>query len=156
MVRGRSRPVRVTASGSRGVAEARLGRGPIEDTITLLVDWENMRSIPDAHPAAWIPDGTRGHAVYMSSWAAPTADCHTQQAFHYMAHAGELRVDQAHRGYTQSADTGAAGGTGSLATLNPLYMRYVPDAAGRFAGQQGYGYRCVVLFCTSVLLLCVC
>ena len=57
-------------------------------------------------------------------------------------HRGELRVDQAHRGYTQSADADA-GGTGALAALNPLYMRYVPDALGRFAGQTGYGYRSI-------------
>lgn len=129
-VRRRSRPVRVTASASHGVAEARLGRGGIEDTITLVVAWQNMAPPAAGGASASAPDGTSGHAVYMASWAAPTADCHTQQGFHYVGHRGELRVDQAHRGYTQSADAGAAGGTGALATLNPLYMRYTPDATG--------------------------
>ena len=89
--------------------------------------------------------GTSGHSVTTSSWVAPTADCHTQQNFHYMGHAGELRVDQAHRGYSFSAEP-EAGGTGALATLNPLYMRYTPDARGRFAGQMGYGYRSIEAF----------
>jgi D-galacturonate reductase len=41
------------------------GKGiPTEDTITLMVDWENLG--PDG-----APDGTTGHAVYTSSWAAP-------------------------------------------------------------------------------------
>ena len=66
-----------------------------------------------------------------------------------MAHRGELRADQAHRGCYLSADTGLAptvGGTGALATLNPLYMRYTPDQRGFFAGQQGYGYRSIEAF----------
>ena len=146
-VEGRSRPVKVTAAASSGVAEARLGRAGIEDTITLLVDWENLGEGEAAAPGALGP--SRGHAVYMASWAAPTADCHTQQGFHYMGHRGELRADQAHRGCTLSADTGLAptvGGTGALATLNPLYMRYTPDQRGYFAGQQGYGYRSMEAF----------
>ncbi|GAQ82624.1 hypothetical protein KFL_001180030 [Klebsormidium nitens] len=121
-----SRPVRVTASASDGVASARLGRS-VEDTITLLVQWENT-------------DGTHGTAVYMASWIAPPADCHTQQGFHYMGHKGELRVDQAHRGYTTATD--AAG----FATLNPLYMKYTPSPSGHFAGQLGYGYRSIAEF----------
>ena len=102
-MRRRSRPLRVTASASHGVAEARLGRGGIEDSITLLVDWQNLTPAasapadaapPDAAVGAapapavpsFVPDGTTGHAVYMASWAAPTADCHTQQGFHYVGH----------------------------------------------------------------------
>jgi len=55
-------------------------------------------------------------------------------------------------GYTVSASP-EAGGTGALAAINPLYMRYVPDAAGRFAGQTGYGYRSIEAFvegCSAV------
>lgn len=137
---GRGVPVQVTAAASTGVANSRLGRGGIEDTITLLVQWDNH-------------DGTTGHAVYMSSWSAPTADCHTQQGFHYMGHKGEMRADQAHRGYSMSAD-GDAGGTGALAALNPLYMRYTPDARGYFAGQQGYGYRSIEAFVQCVQDMC--
>jgi D-galacturonate reductase len=88
----------------------------------------------------------------MASWAAPTADCHTQQGFHYMGHRGELRADQAHRGFTLSADTGLAptvGGTGALATLNPLYMRYTPDQASWRAARG-------LAFCHSLPLPCAC
>ncbi len=46
----------------------------------------------------------------------------------------ELRVDQAHRGFTQATDDGG------FASLNPLYMRYVPSPTGHFQGQTGYGY----------------
>ena len=62
-----------------------------------------------------------------------------------MGHGGEIRADQAHRGYSMSANV-ESGGTGALAALNPLYMRYVPDAAGFFAGQTGYGYRSIEAF----------
>ena len=135
---GRGRPVRVTAAASAGVANARLGRGGVEDTITLLAAWDNYE--PDAAGGA-----SSGHAVYMASWAAPTADCHTQQGFHVMSHRGEVRADQAHRGYTISADTDA-GGTGGLQAMNPLYMRYQPGPGGEFVGQTGYGYRSIEAF----------
>jgi len=133
---GKARPTQVAAAASAGVANARLGRGGIEDTISLMTSWE----VTEAGG-----EGCTGHATYMASWAAPTADCHTQQAFHYMGHRGELRVDQAHRGYSFSGDK-EVGGTGALATLNPLYMRYTPDARGYFAGQAGYGYRSIEAF----------
>jgi D-galacturonate reductase len=81
-----SKPVQVVVASSKGLANERLESDGIEDTITLIVTWENI-------------DFTTGHAVYMSSWIAPTADCHTQQSFHYVGHEGEIRVDQAHRGY---------------------------------------------------------
>ena len=146
-VEGRARPVKVTASASFGVADARLGRGGCEDIITLLVEWQNLAA-PAAEGAPAQP-ATSGHAVYTAGWISPTADCHTQQNFHYGAHRGEVRADQAHRGYNLSADQGldpTVGGTGALATLNPLYMRYVPDQRGYFAGQQGYGYRSMEAF----------
>ena len=131
MVEGRARPERVVAAASSGVADAQLGR-PCEDTITLMTTFRNA-------------DGSSGHANTTASWVAPTADCHTQQGFHYMGHGGEIRADQAHRGYQFSADA-AAGGTGALASLNPLYMRYVPDSRGYFAGQIGYGYKSIEAF----------
>jgi len=111
----------------------------------LLVEWENYSE-----------EGTvsSGHAVYTAGWVSPTGDCHTQQNFHFVAQKGEVRADQAHRGYSLSADKGTdaatVGGTGALATLNPLYMRYVPDQRGCFAGQQGYGYRSMEAFVTSL------
>jgi hypothetical protein len=65
-----------------------------EDTITLLVDWQNL-SDPNQ----------RGTAVYTASWAAPLkAGVHSEQRFHYMAAKGEVRVDQAHRGYSVVED----------------------------------------------------
>jgi len=126
----RGRPIRVSASAARGAAEKRLqiedGRH-IEDTITLMVVWEN-------------DDGSRGTALYTASWIAPKADCHTQQYFHYMGQAGEVRVDQAHRGYTMATDEKG------FATMNPLYMKYTPGPSGHFAGQNGYGYRSIECF----------
>ena len=129
-VRGASRPERVTAFAASGAANARLapidGR-EIEDTIVLMVEWRNK-------------DGSRGVANYTASWIAPRADCHTQQYFHYMGHRGEIRADQAHRGYAMATD--ASG----YASLNPLYMKYTPGADGGFAGQRGYGYRSIEAF----------
>jgi hypothetical protein len=58
--------------------------------------------------------------MYTASWIAPKADCHTQQYFHYMGQKGEIRADQAHRGYTMSTDEAG------FAQLNPLYMKYTP------------------------------
>eukprot|EP00898_Chlorokybus_atmophyticus_P008948 jgi/Chlat1/9054/Chrsp94S08355 len=117
----------VTAMASTGVADAKLAR-EVEDTITIIAQWEN-------------DNGAKGVATYMASWIAPVADCHTQQYFHYMGHKGEIRVDQSHRGYSLSLDEGRP-----FQTLNPLYMRYTPDPAGRFAGQSGYGYRSLEVF----------
>lgn len=61
-----------------------------------------------------------GIAVYTSSWVAPKADVHSQQRFFYMGHKGEIKVDQAHRGYTVSKD-----GDG-FKSVNPLFMKYTP------------------------------
>lgn len=118
---GRGRPTRVTASASTGVGAEILGR-PVADTITLLVQWENL------------PSGALGTAVYTSSWIAPTSDVHSQQRFFAMGHSGEVRVDQAHRGYGVGTDAGG------FASVNPLFMKYTPTA-GKFSGQGGYGYR---------------
>ncbi len=118
---GRARPVRVTACASSGVASGLLDR-PVDDTITLLVQWQNL------------PSGNMGTAVYTSSWIAPTSDVHSQQRFFVQAHKGEVRVDQAHRGYSCATDEGG------FKSVNPLFMKYAPSA-GKFAGQLGYGYR---------------
>ena len=127
MAGGRGRPERVTALASTGVAEKALGRA-CEDSITLAVEWVNL------------PSRSKGVATYTASWAAPKGDVHSQQRFFAMAAAGEVTVDQAHRGYSVATD--AAG----FASPNPLFMRYTPDAAGRFAGQLGYGYRSIEAF----------
>jgi D-galacturonate reductase len=57
-----------------------------------------------------------------------------------MGQHGELQVDQAHRGYSQATDQTGYG------SLNPLFMKYTPDAEGHFAGQSGYGYRSLEAF----------
>jgi D-galacturonate reductase len=133
--RGDSRPVRVTAFSARGAAEERLrpedGR-VVEDTITLVAEWANR-------------DGSRGIANYTASWIAPRADCHTQQYFHFMGHRGEIRADQAHRGYTMSTDADG------FSQLNPLYMKYAPNPSGAFAGQNGYGYRSIEEFVNAAV-----
>ncbi|KAK6905435.1 dehydrogenase [Kwoniella mangroviensis CBS 10435] len=124
MVEGRYKPVKVTASATTGIATS-MGCDPkTEDTITLLVDWENVET-----------PSQRGTAVYTASWAAPLkAGVHSEQRFHYMAAKGEVRVDQAHRGYSIVEDD-----IGKL-DYNPFYVKYSPDENGYFDGQKGYGY----------------
>jgi D-galacturonate reductase len=155
-VRPIARVERVQAMASTGVCQLEIGVDA-EDTISISAQWRNV-----AYPAAdqaMDSDGkstvntvstvarspSLGVAVYNTSWAAPKSDVHSQQQFHYMGHKGELRVDQAHRGYTASAD-GVP-----LAHINPLYWRYTPDARGRFAGQNTYGYRSFEGFANACL-----
>lgn len=118
------RPTKVTASASKGIATDLGCVSETEDTITLLVDWEKK-------------DGSarRATGVYTASWTAPQkAGVHSNQYFHYMASKGEVRVNQAKRGYE------LAGDDAGLFHLNPFYMKYAADEEGNFAGQGGYGY----------------
>merc|ERR1712203_309880 len=118
---GKARPVRVVAHGSTGVAKQKLDGVETEDTITIVVDWQNFE------------DGSIGHGVYTSSWAAPKADVHSQQRWFYMGQQGEVTVDQAHRGYTVAKD-GVP-----FASHNPLFWKPTPSG-GKFSGQRTYGY----------------
>jgi D-galacturonate reductase len=121
-----ARPLSVTALGSCGVAKS---QGiDAEDTITLGVQWENLRS------------GSLASAFYTASWIAPKSDVHSQQRFYYLGHKGEVQIDQAHRGYSIATD-----GSG-FSSPNPLFMKYTPDAQGYFSGQSGYGYRSIETF----------
>ena len=129
-VRQFARPLTVSAVASTGVATSR--DIDTEDTITLCVQWENVGS------------GNRATALYTASWIAPKSDVHSQQRFFYMARDGEVRVDQAHRGYTLATDEGG------YTSPNPLFMKYTPDANGQFAGQSGYGYRSIEAFVDAV------
>jgi len=161
-MRGDSRPERVTALCSDGVATGRLGV-PTEDTITLAVNWRNK---DDRHDAAACGGGSSadnesvkfkhcssdgsakgsgqrgsfaggscGHAVYTSSWIAPKSDVHSQQRWFYMGQRGEVIVDQAHRGYTIATDDDG------YSAVNPLFWKPTRDAAtGLFSGQRCYGY----------------
>jgi D-galacturonate reductase len=128
-----ARPQTVLASAATGVAKA--AGIETEDTITLAVQWENVDS------------GNRATAVYTASWIAPKSDVHSQQRFFYMGHGGEVQVDQAHRGYSLATDAGG------YASANPLFMKYVPDADGHFAGQAGYGYRSIEAFIDAALAI---
>jgi D-galacturonate reductase len=128
-VQNQSRPVSVTALAADGVARAL--DIDTEDTITLAVQWQN-------------DDGAHATSVHTASWIAPKSDVHSQQRFFYMGHAGEIQVDQAHRGFSLASDDAG------LAAPNPYYIRYTPDALGRFAGQLGYGYRCIESFVDAV------
>jgi len=117
---GVARPIRVTATGSTGVAK---GKGmDTEDSITLTVQWQNIN------------DKTLGCAVYTSSWAAPKSDVHSQQRFFFMGTKGEITVDQAHRGACVSTDSAG------YASMNPLFMKYAPTN-GMFSGQSCYGVK---------------
>mmetsp|Transcript_1118 Transcript_1118/g.3316 ORF Transcript_1118/g.3316 Transcript_1118/m.3316 type:complete len:421 (-) Transcript_1118:354-1616(-) len=117
---GAARPEKVTALKSTGVARDRLDLD-CEDTITLAVEWTNLA------------DRTKGHALYTSSWVAPKADVHSQQRFFYMGTAGEITVDQAHRGYAVATDADG------FKSANPLFWKPKPSN-GKFAGQHTYGY----------------
>ena len=115
-----ARPIRVTATGSSGVAKS---KGiETEDSITLTVQWENTN------------DKSLGCAIYTSSWVAPKSDVHSQQRFFYMGSKGEINVDQAHRGCTVATDENG------FASVNPLFMKYTPTN-GMFSGQSSYGVR---------------
>ena len=124
-MRGKSRPVRITACSTTGVARKRLDV-ETEDTITLAVQWENLDS-----PV--VSQRSTGHAVYTSSWVAPKADVHSQQRWFYMGQSGEVMVDQAHRGYTVCTDSAGFG------SVNPLFWKPMPSN-GRFTAQRCYGY----------------
>ncbi|OJJ51668.1 hypothetical protein ASPZODRAFT_446103 [Penicilliopsis zonata CBS 506.65] len=130
-------PIRVTASASAGTAAA-LGCVPeTEDTITLLVDW---RRKDDPSKLA--------SGVYTASWTAPQgAGVHSNQYFHYMGAKGEIRINQAKRGYDVTEDEAG------LTWYNPFYMRYAPDEEGNFAGQTGYGYISFEKFVDAVTAL---
>ncbi|KAF2502399.1 D-galacturonic acid reductase-like protein [Lophium mytilinum] len=118
------KPVKVTASAAEGIATDLGCAAGTEDTITLLVDW-----VKKDDPKR------RATGVYTASWTAPQkAGVHSNQYFHYMASKGEVRVNQAKRGYDVTDDEGG------LLWYNPFYMKYAPDEEGNFAGQTGYGY----------------
>ena len=89
---------------------------------------------------------SEGVAVYTSSWVAPKSDVHSQQRFFYMGHKGEIRVDQAHRGYTVATDANG------FASCNPLFMKYTPSD-GYFSGQTGYGYKSFEAFVDAVIAI---
>ena len=103
-----------------------------EDTITLGVQWENMKA------------GSLASAFYTASWIAPKSDVHSQQRFYYLGQKGEVQIDQAHRGYSLATDAGG------FSSPNPLFMKYTPDAQGYFSGQSGYGYRSIEAFVDAV------
>lgn len=128
---GKARPVRVTAHKSTGVADKVLAPVKTEDTITILVDWENFE------------DGSIGHGVYTSSWIAPKSDVHSQQRWFYMGQKGEITEDQAHRGYTVAQD-GVP-----FASPNPLFWKPTPSD-GKFVGQSAYGYKSFEAFIDAV------
>jgi len=127
-----SRPTRVTAFAAMGAANKYLNVSDrkIEDTITLTTEWENKE------------DGSKGIGIYTASWIAPKSDSHTQQNFHYCGQNGEIRVNQARRGYEMAMDDEQR----PFANLNPLYMKYTPGKDGYFSGQNGYGYRSIERF----------
>jgi len=135
MLQGIARPVSVTALGSTGIAKGEPFEINTEDTITLMVKWENLKS------------KNIGVAIYTASWVAPKSDVHSQQRFHYMGHSGEVQIDQAHRGYVCATDSQP------YSSVNPIYMKYTPDAMGYFSGQFGYGYRSIEEFTSAASVL---
>ena len=152
---GIAKPVRVVGTAATGVAQR---RGiSTEDTITLVVNWENKSqeseeeneegiasSSGNSSSSSSSSSSSQGVAVYTSSWVAPKSDVHSQQRFFYMGHGGEIRVDQAHRGYTVATDEHG------FASCNPLFMKYTPSN-GFFSGQNGYGYKSFEAFVDAVI-----
>ena len=128
-LQGVAKPISVYATASTGVADTLLKR-EVEDTITLTIQWENIKS------------GNLGTSIHTSSWIAPKSDVHSQQRFFYMGHRGEINIDQAHRGYTISAEDKG------FKSANPLFMKYTPRD-GKFAGQNAYGYQSIAHFIES-------
>ncbi|KAG8928450.1 hypothetical protein FRC01_005928 [Tulasnella sp. 417] len=95
-----------------------------KDTITLMVDWQSIANPKHEGPVA-----------YSASWTAPLkAGIHSAQYFHYLGQTGEIRIDQAHRGYYVTEDASGK------SAYNPFYMKYSPPETGYFDGQRGYGY----------------
>ncbi|KAI2608272.1 NAD(P)-binding protein [Hypoxylon fragiforme] len=118
-------PVKVSASAAKGIATDLGCHEATEDTITVMVTWQKQG---DPSKVAT--------GVYTASWTAPQkAGVHSNQYFHYMAAGGEVRINQAKRGYDVADDT-----AGQLVWYNPFYMKYAPDEEGNFGGQNGYGY----------------
>ncbi len=77
MLDGIAVPTRVVASAATGIATSEPYNcvPQTEDTITLLVDWESVKS--KTH---------KGTAVYTASWTAPLkAGIHSAQHWYYMA-----------------------------------------------------------------------
>ncbi|KIJ45166.1 hypothetical protein M422DRAFT_207421 [Sphaerobolus stellatus SS14] len=126
MLQDKAYPTRVVASAATGIATSEPFNcvPQTEDTITLLVDWQSIKS--PKH---------KGTGVYTASWTAPTTSgVHSAQHWYYMAEKGELTLDQAHRGYEMVTD-----GQGK-SYFNPFYMKYSSSESGHFDGQRGYGY----------------
>jgi D-galacturonate reductase len=105
-------PTRVVASAAAGIATSEPYNcvPQTEDTITLMVDWQSIKS--PKH---------RGTGVYTASWTAPLkAGVHSAQHWYYMGEKvsltvgcwrysnlllqGDINVDQAHRGYDVTLD----------------------------------------------------
>lgn len=100
------KPTKVTGSASKGIATDLGCVSETEDTITLLVDWEKKDG-----------SGRRATGVYTASWTAPQkAGVHSNQYFHFMGSKGEVRVNQAKRGYDVADDSEG------LKWFNPLYV----------------------------------
>lgn len=136
MLQNKAYPTRVVASAATGIATSEPYNcvPQTEDTITLLVDWQSIKS--PKH---------KGTAVYTASWTAPTTSgVHSAQHWYYMAEKGEISLDQAHRGYEMVID-----GQGK-SYFNPFYMKYSPSESGHFDGQRGYGYVSIEQFVDAV------
>ena len=109
-VPGNYRPVRVTASGSTGIAiSAPYNCAPgTEDTISLLVDWESAddptkkgTAVCEAPPPSLLRRNyAHSASLDTASWTAPIGSgVHSEQQFRYIAAKGEVAINQARRGY---------------------------------------------------------
>ena len=93
-------------------------------------EWENKE------------DGSKGIDIHRIMDCILGSDSHTQQKnFHYCGQNGEIRVNQARRGYEMAMDDEQR----PFENLNPLYMKYTPGKDGYFSGQNGYRYKSMVM-----------
>ncbi|KAL9656364.1 hypothetical protein ABK040_005130 [Willaertia magna] len=131
------RPVHVFANASYGVANSEPYCIDTEDSISLMVQWEDLNN-----------NERKGTAIYVSSWVAPnSSEVHSQQRFFFQGSKGEIQIDQAHRGYDLTVcDKG-------LKSVNPLFMNYSTNNNNEFNGQNGYGYQSLNSFIECVFLL---
>lgn len=106
------RPTRVNASASKGIATTAGCVPETEDTITCMVEWGKTVDGQAGNVADL--DAKRAVGVYTASWTAPQkAGVHSNQYFHYVGSTGEIRMNQAKRGYDVTSDEGG------LAWYNP-------------------------------------
>jgi D-galacturonate reductase len=123
------KPVSVMAHGTKR------NSNNFYDTITLTVKYLNIK-------------GDISQAIYTSSWIAPKSDVHSKQEFFYMGTGGEIKINQAQRGYTVNKKL--SNGIGhNLQNKNPLFFNY-KNNGGYVDLSNCYGFKSIKAFINCV------